>query len=256
MVEHISSRENEKVKMVCKVAASAAVRKELGLFFAEGKRLCLDLAEWQKPEMAFFSKDFLKKNPQLESLAKENYVISDPVEDKLSGTKTSPGIFCVFALPKTDIDSVDFPKGVLVCENLQNPDNAGAIIRSAAAFGYGGVFLIGGADIYSPKALRASMGGVAHIPVVSGLSLEEVHIALQQNDVTLYAATLEGGKPLAETTLTKPFALAIGNEGAGLSRELIAMADEKMYIPMHNGMESLNAAVAASVLLFYCQGNG
>lgn len=252
-MEHISSRENEKVKMACKIATSPVVRKKTGLFFAEGRRLCLDLADWQKPKMAFISKDFLKNYPQVEYIAEETYLISDPVADKLSGTKNSQGIFCLFPLPVIAMEDLETEKGILLCENIQNPENIGAIVRSAAAFGYGGVVLIGGADAYNPKSIRASMGGIAKIPVVNGAGLEEVRETLYCKGVKLYAANLENAKPLSEIQLSARFALAIGNEGAGLSDTLLAMADEKMYIPMQNGMESLNAAVAASVLLFYCK---
>lgn len=254
-MEHISSRENEKVKMACKISASAGARQETGLFFAEGKRLCFDLAMIQKPKMAFVSKEFLKGCPQAEDMADETYLISDPVADKLSGTKNSQGLYCLFSLPETSMDNLDFTRGILLCENLQNPENVGAIVRSAAAFGYGGVILLNCADIYSPKALRASMGGVSRIKISTASSLEEVLELFTQKGTTLYATALEEANSLTETVVKNPFALAIGNEGAGLSDQLLAAAEKKIFIPMQNGMESLNAAVAASLFMFYCKEN-
>lgn len=252
-MEHISSRENEKVKIACKIAASTSTRQELGLFFAEGKRLCFDLAMIQKPKMAFVSKEFLKNCPQAEDMADETYLISDPVADKLSGTKNSQGLYCLFSLPENSMNSLAFAEGILLCENLQNPENVGAIVRSAAAFGYGGVILLNCADVYSPKALRASMGGVSRIKIATTQSLEEVIEAFKQKGVTLYATALEGATALTKTVVEKPFALAVGNEGAGLSNALLSVAEKKIFIPMHNGMESLNAAVAASLFMFYCK---
>lgn len=254
-MEHISSRENEKIKMACKIASSAGMRQETGLFFAEGKRLCFDLAMVQKPKKAFISKDFLKNCPQAEDMAEETYLISDPVADKLSGTKNSQGIYCLFPLPENSLQALDFEEGVLLCENLQNPENVGAIVRSAASFGYGGVILLNCADIYSPKALRASMGGVGRIEIAEAESLEKVMEVLTENKVILYAAALEGASALTETVVEKPFALAIGNEGAGLSDALLSVAEKNIFIPMQNGMESLNAAVAASLFMFYCKEN-
>ncbi|MDL2324668.1 RNA methyltransferase [Ruminococcaceae bacterium OttesenSCG-928-A16] len=251
-MEHIASRENEKIKYAKRLATSAAFRAEEGLFFAEGRRLCFDLAETCAPTVAFVTAAFLKGCPQAASLAPQVFIISQPVDDKLSETKTPQGVYCLFKTPATSIEDLNPEAGILLCEDLQNPANVGAVLRSAAAFGFGGVVLAGSsADAYSPKALRASMGGVGRIPVLTSAALAPVAQALHKKGVTIYAAALEGGTPLPAEPLQKPFALLIGNEGAGLSPVALSLADKRVYIPMQNGMESLNAAVAASVLMFH-----
>lgn len=253
-MEQISSRDNEKIKLACRIASSATARDEHNLFFAEGRRLCFDLAQTAPPKMAFFTKQFLQSYPEVETLAEKNYLVNEPVADKLSGTKNSQGVYCLYEILPTSMEDLVFERGVLLCENLQNPDNMGAMIRSAAAFGYGGVVLVGGVDIYNTKVLRASMGGVGRIPVVQHVGLEELRTHMNLQNATLYAAALENAKPLTDVTPEGAFVVAVGNEGAGLSEDLLAMAGEKIYIPMKNGMESLNAAVAASVLMFHFKG--
>lgn len=252
-MEHIASRDNEKIKFAKRLASSAALRAQEGLFLAEGRRLCFDLAQSMAAQMVLVTQKFLNEYPQAAALAPQVFVISQPVDDKLAETKTPQGIYCLFETPNTTLQDLDLGRGVLLCEELQDPANVGAVLRSAAAFGYGGVVLAGGADAYSPKALRASMGGVGRLPVVRCACLAPVAQALQAQGLAIYAAALENARPLREILPQKPFGLLVGNEGAGLSAEALALADERVYIPMHNGMESLNAAVAASVLMFYFQ---
>lgn len=253
-LEHIASRENEKIKYAKRLASSASFRAQEGLFIAEGRRLCFDLAAVLQPVTAFVTQNFLQAYPQAASLAPQVFLISEPVDDKLSETKTPQGVYCLFRLPQTTVEQLNLDAGVLLCENLQDPANVGAVLRSAAAFGYGGVVLVSGADPYAPKALRASMGGVGRLPVVCCPAFAPMAQALAAKGVTLYAAALENGRPLGSLAPQKPFALLIGNEGAGLTPAALALADERVYIPMQNGMESLNAAVAASVLMFQLKG--
>lgn len=252
MLKHISSRDNDLVKYARKLAGSASVRAQEGLFFAEGKKLCQDLASTLAPKVAFFTQDFLRANPALETLAEENYIINQPVNDKLSDTQTPQGIYCLFKLPQNSVQAMQPQKGILVCEELQNPANAGAVLRSAAAFGFGGAWLLqGSADPFGPKALRAGMGAVGHIPVAYGHTLQEALQSLGQMGCTIYATALQGAQTLAQTPVQKPFALFVGNEGAGLTPQAVQAAHHRVYIPMQNGVESLNAAVAASVLMYH-----
>lgn len=250
--KRISSRDNELVKYYRRLTTSASVRIEEKRFVAEGKRLCFDLAAQKRPEIAFFTDEFAKSHPQVVNLAEENYFINKPVEDKLASTKSPQGIYCVFAMPACALQDIEIGQGVLLCEAMQDPANVGAVLRSAAAFGYGGVVLLpGSADPYAPKALRASMGTVYRLPVITGENLADVVEYLTEKDVCLYAAALEQGQPLSEMEKSAPYALLIGNEGAGLTDEALAAADKRVYIPMHKGVESLNAAVAASVLMYH-----
>lgn len=250
-MERIASRENERVKYACRLAASSSARAEEGALFAEGTKLCMDLASTLTAKAAFFTEKYLKANPAAALIAPEAYLISEPVNDKLAQTKTPQGLYCLFELPQNGPETLVYENGVLLCEALQDPTNVGAVLRSAAAFGFGGVMLLGCADPFSPRALRAGMGAVGRLPLAGNLSLAQAGEALRAKGVTLYAAALQNAKPLSEVKARHPFALMVGSEGAGLSEEALALAQQTVYIPMKNGVESLNAAVAASVLMFH-----
>lgn len=248
----ITSRANPLVKNACRLAASAAFRAQQGMFIAEGVRLCTDLAQSLCAKTVFVTQKALDKNPSLAALAQETYIVAEQVAQKLADTKTPQGVFAVFPYPKTDLQSVVAEKPCLVCEDVADPANLGAIVRSAAGLGFGGVLLTKNcADPFSPKALRAGMGSVVRIPLVQGLSVNEIAGGLHQKGFTLYAAALEGAVPFKEIKADNPAAILIGNEGAGLSPAALAAADKRVFIPMHNGVESLNAAVAAAVLMSF-----
>ncbi len=250
-VQHITSRENDTVKYVRRLASSGSFRTQEGLFFAEGLRLCTDLAERLSPRYVFCTEKLLKAHPHLATLGEECITIGESVAEKLAETRTTQGLFCVFKRPRHGLEQLKPAQGLLLCEQLQDPGNVGAVLRSAAAFDYGGVLFVGGADPFSPRALRASMGSVLRVPSLSFSSVDDAMCSAQEMQVRVYAAAANGKKPAdLRTQETSPFLLMVGNEGAGLSKEAFAHAQETVCIPMHNGVESLNAAVAASVLMF------
>lgn len=253
----ITSRDNETIKYACRLCASASFRGEQGQFLAEGKKLCLDLAQTLPVVAAFFTQQVVDALPQVVSLGQENYLIQPHVAEKLSETKTNQGLFCIFAMPQKTVEELEGEKGLLLCEQVQDPANIGAILRSAAAFGYGGVVLSPGcADPFSPKALRASMGAVGRIPVLYREDLPKAISLLQAKGVKVFAAALQNANPLHSVQVPTKFALLIGSEGQGLSPEAIQAADEALFIPMAQGVESLNAAAAASVLLYHFSAMG
>lgn len=253
-MEQITSRDNERVKQACRLAKDADLRREEGLFFAEGRRLCADLSASQRPVCAFLTQKALEEDPVPAELAETAFLVSGPVADKLSQTKNTQGVFCLFRLPAAAEGDLNPTKGILLCEELQDPANVGAVIRSAAAFGFGGVaFSTGSADPFSPRALRASAGAVLRVPVLAGVDFAGVARGLKDKGAALYAAALgEGARPVAEFAGRGlgAFGLMVGNEGAGLTQEALHLADHRVIIPMQNEVESLNAAVAVSVLLY------
>ncbi len=254
-MEHITSRENDKVKYVRRLAMSGRFRVQEGLFFAEGKRLCLDLAEKSKPALVLCTEKVLDDLPNLSALGKQCITIGENVAEKIADTRTPQGLFCLFELPKNQAQKKDAQQGLVLCENLQDPSNVGAIIRSAAAFGYGGVLLCGGADPFSPRALRASMGTVLRVPVLCYKNIEDALNEAQSDGVYIYAAA--AGKELSKVKPKEkqPYLLMVGNEGEGLSQKALALANDTLSIPMHHEVESLNAAVAASVLMYAFKNN-
>lgn len=193
----------------------------------------------------------MQQHPGAETLGESCVLVAETVAEKLADTRSPQGLFALFSLPQSREEALHPAQGLLLCEELQDPANVGAVLRSAAAFGYGGVVLAGGADPFSPKALRASMGAALRIPVLRAASFTAAAGALQARGVALLAAAAgPGSRPPGQLRPGGPFALMIGNEGAGLSAQALSLADGRVGIPMQCGVESLNAAVAASVLMY------
>jgi TrmH family RNA methyltransferase len=140
---------------------------------------------------------------------------------------------------------------ILVCVGLQDPGNAGAIIRSAGAAGSTAVvFCDGSVDMYNPKAVRSSAGALFHVPVVAGQRAEEVLGELPLWGVKRMATVTSAGRDYSTVDLTQPAALILGNEGQGLPDSVLARSDERVTIPTSDSAESLNVAMAATLLCF------
>ncbi len=251
MQRNISSRDNAQVKNARALATKHTQRIQQGLFFAEGIRLCKDLASTHRVHSVFVAKDTLKRYQDLEMMADEVYVVNEPVAEKLAGTKNSQGLFCLFHTAQYTWEDLQVENGILVCDTIQDPANVGAMVRSAAGFGMGGVVLLGGcADPYAEKALRASMGSVGRIPILTDVDEEDFLQKVKEEKIHVIAAALDKeAVSYKKAKVESSFALLIGNEGAGISEYLLSEADEKVYIPMYNNVESLNAGVAAAVLM-------
>ncbi len=186
----------------------------------------------------------------LEQMGVPIYCTDDKIMAKASTMTTPQAILAVGRTPKQAIDIE--PNGrYLVCENLQNPGNAGAILRSAAAFGVDGVIFIGSCDLYSSKVLRGSMGAVYRVPVFVAQSVDEAYRLLSERNITSYAAVVgEQAIPIRSVDLSSSCAVWIGNEGNGLTNYAIDICKNKVYIPMRQDTESLNASVAASIIMW------
>jgi len=177
-------------------------------------------------------------------------VVADAVFRYLSTTESSQGVIALVRPPVWTLEQI-FPGQslVVVLDGLQDPGNAGAVIRSAEAFCATGVMLVKGTtNPYNPKALRASGGSVFRMPIVAGLEGELARAALQQHKLDIYAASAKGQKSLAEVDLTRRCAIVIGSEGHGVSEKLRS-ASLDLRIPTVR-VESLNAAVAAGIMLY------
>lgn len=179
--------------------------------------------------------------------------VSGAVLDALSPVNSPTGVAATARKPVIDSTAVLAPPPALIIAGfgLQDPGNAGAVIRSAAAAGATGVvFDELSADPWSWKALRASMGGVFHLPVARCRNPLGAAAAWRAAGVTLIAAVPRGGVPMHEMNLTGPVAVLMGGEGPGLPAEVLSAADERVTIPMAGAMESLNVAVAAALILY------
>ncbi len=177
---------------------------------------------------------------------------SDRLFSGVADTRTPQGLAALVRPPRAGFD--DVVRGtalVVVLAGVQDPGNVGTILRSAEALGAtGAIAARGTAYPFAPKALRASAGSALRLPVIIGIALPVAMAQMRVAKIRLYAASLATGLSPAEADLRNPCALLIGNEGAGLPAEAERSADAQLRIPLVAPVDSLNAAVAASILLY------
>lgn len=254
-VQRIESRTSTQVKAWLRLRDSAAARREEGAFFAEGLRLCTDLVSTCLVRALICTQRAMEAHPQLAVLGggqTRRVIVSESVAEKLSDTHSPQGVFAVLEMP-VEGGEISGGSRCLVLENVQDPSNVGALARSAAAFGFEHLILCGAcADPFSPKALRASMGGLARLRL-HRMQVTQAAGQLRAAGVPLYAAALQNSRPLGEFSLPEGTGVAvmIGNEGNGLSEQALCAADAAVRIPITGGVESLNASVAGGVLLWH-----
>lgn len=177
-------------------------------------------------------------------------VVAERAFAEVASTETSQGVIALVEPPRWTLDAVFRPGAMAVLlDGIQDPGNAGAILRSAEAFGATGALLLKGTvSPFNPKTLRASAGSLFRLPFVTGFDAEAARTTLTQQGIDWYAADPRGPLPLPEADLTQPFALVIGAEGRGVSATL-ADGARGLRIPTER-VESLNAATAAAVILY------
>ena len=182
----------------------------------------------------------------------ETVLLPNEVFDSAVATETPQGVAALAKVRSFSLDDVLRPYQplVVVLSGIQDPGNLGTILRSAEAFGASGVLLSEGTvSQFNSKAVRASAGSVFRVPVVA-VKAEEAIPRLRQAGLRLVATSSHGGTPADQANLADPLALFIGSEGSGLPRELMSQMDETVIVPHPGQVESLNAAVAASILLY------
>lgn len=249
----ITSTSNQQVKYLLQLQKKSKVRNEEGVFVVEGIRMFREVPKNLVKKVYISETLFNKKKDELNLKDFPVEILSDQVFSYVSDTKTPQGIMCVVRQQQYEIEKLlkkDVPH-FFVLDNLQDPGNLGTIIRTAEGAGVDGVFLSKECvDIYNPKTIRSTMGSIYRMPFVYVEDLEELLDRFRQKKITSYAADLEGRQSYDLENYKKGTAILIGNEGNGLRKEISDAADVKVQIPMQGQVESLNAAIAASVLMF------
>ena len=256
-METITSRDNAKIKYACAVRDSEKQRAADGVFFAEGPKLILELCKSCAPAAVYATEAALARTPALAALDGVTTRVAPHVAEKLAGTKSSQGVFALLQTPAPPTHLLHSARRLLALEGVQDPGNVGTLLRSAAAFGFDGVLLGPGcAAPFAPKTLRASMGAAGRLPVLVVSDLPAALTALRGRGVTCLAAALYHSRPLDEVGTDFPggVCLVIGSEGQGLTDAAVAACDAAVRIPMTDLVESLNAGVAGSVLLWQFRG--
>lgn len=247
-IKHISSAENEYIKKIIKLK-NKKYREMYGLFVAEGERSAKDaLCSGFSVDAVIMTDAFYEKGA--EAFAECQIITTtESVFGKLCDTKTPQGVLAVVAFPaeKKALSG----KKYIYCDCVQDPGNAGTIIRSCDAFGFDGViFSKGSVDAFSPKVIRSSMGAVFHIPVITEADDAFLQEAKENGYFLSVTALHKESVPLKEGHYQPMQIFVIGNEGNGVSDAVLSMADEVLHIPMPGNAESLNAGVAASILMY------
>ncbi len=253
----ITSVSNIKVKQVVQWQNKPRERRKAGVFAAEGFKMFEEAPE-QSIREVYLSEEAYKRAEEKEELRNKlqrtGYeIVSSEVFAKMSDTQTPQGILTVAAQPKYEPEQLlqaEKPL-LLVLENLQDPGNLGTIIRTGEGAGITGVIMNGGTvDVFNPKVIRATMGSIYRVPFVTVENLADTLVKMQEKGIKTYAAHLKGEACYDSFSFLESTAFLIGNEGNGLTKELADMADFYLKIPMEGKVESLNAAVAASLLMY------
>jgi len=173
------------------------------------------------------------------------------VMERVADTVTPQPVLGIVRTPRADLSDLAKVDFVVVCVDVRDPGNAGAVVRAADAAGAGGIVCCAGTvDPYNPKTVRSSAGSVLHLPVVVGGDPEEVLKVLGGFGLRRFAAVAHGGLVHTEADLSTPVALIFGNEASGLSDGLLAHVDGRVSVPMSGKAESLNVSMAAAILCF------
>ena len=250
----ITSRANPLIVQMSKLS-DKKYRDDERLFIFEGYKLAEEaIKSGVEIEYIFHTEncDFFDNKV----LSCRKFIVSDNVYSKISNEKSPQGVFCAAKYIDNFHKKVKIynnPTGkVFIISSVRDPGNLGTIIRSACAFGVDELILSGDcADIYNPKTVRASMGSLFRQRITVADDLVGTAVNLQNNGYTVYAAALDDNAAnLRDITFTDKTCFTVGNEGHGLPDEYIRICDGTVIIPMTEGSESLNAAIAASILMW------
>lgn len=248
-METLTSRKKPYIVHLRLIASDAKARTLAGEFVCDGLKMLEEAAAagrevrsvlWKEDPAELASAEFLKNAAQ--------YCCPKELFDYASPMVNSPGPVFTVAMP--DASGTEKIKNAIVLENVQDPGNVGTVIRTAAAFEIGAVILCGAcADVFNPKTVRSTMGAIFRQRVICA-DREEIAKIAAENGLPLYGALLSERAEDVRKFSLKNAIVAVGSEGRGLSPEFTKMCGGELIIPMDPRSESLNAAVAASVLMW------
>ncbi|MDF1615944.1 TrmH family RNA methyltransferase [Petrocella sp. FN5] len=248
----ISSRSNPKVKEIQKLQSNQRYRQQSQKFVVEGWRLIKEIP-FHQIERIYIQETQLEKLQSIDSSREWDVEqVSDSVMKAMSKETTSQGILAIVYMKPLIVEmSLPDKPLIIALENVQDPGNLGTILRTADAAGVDLVLLSKGTvDLYNPKVVKATMGAIFRMNILKDVDLNSYIENLKEKDVHVFAAHLEGIKNHYEGNYIEGTCFLIGNEGDGLSRDLSSLATDYIKIPMRSEAESLNVAVATSILVY------
>ena len=245
----ITTNQNKQIKQILKLKKSARERRKQQLFLVEGIRMFKEIPE-KRLYKAYAAKDFYEEHREIfQGIVPE--MVSPQIMKEISDTMTPQGVLALVQMEEAEAKEF-IKEGVLllVLENIQDPGNLGTILRTGEGAGIDGVLMSKDTvDVYNPKVIRSTMGSIFRVPFSYVEDMGMLIRLLKKSQIAAYAAHLDGTNYTKEN-YRRGTAFFIGNEGNGLSRELTDTADYKIKIPMSGKVESLNAAMAAGLLVY------
>lgn len=243
----ITSPQNELVHLVAKLH-NARTRHEMRRFLVEGKRACEPFFTSKFPLAFLFVTEEHEAWADAQNIAPEKiFLTTSRVIEKLSTATTPSGVLAVFDIPQDDRENIELGPG-LVLANVQDPGNAGALIRTAVALDTT-IVLVGGVDPFNQKIIQASAGALAHAKLLE-MTWDELVAAAKKDGFALTALVVDGGADLRSLPTKTPRLLVVGNEAHGIPDQWLADCTERATLAMPGTTESLNAAVAGSIALY------
>lgn len=235
-----SSVNNEKIKNLKKLNTKK-YRDETNLYLVEGEHLVKEAYENNVLEELI-----LLENTKLNIDTKTSYVTKN-VLNFISNLETPNGILGICKKKENTLQG----NKIVILEDIQDPGNLGTIIRSSVAFNVDTLVLSSNTvDLYNPKVIRATQGMIFKLNIIIENNLEKLIQNLKQNNYTIYTTNVKNGNSLKTIEKKDKLAIIMGNEGSGVSEKLNSLADKYLYIDMNKNCESLNVAVATSIILY------
>ena len=253
-IDYIQSKDNKTIKHIISLQ-QRKYRQKFGEYMVEGIRAVTDIG----------NKGYLRsiliresKRSELEPLVQKGftvssiYVVQDPIFDKIEHSVNGQGILGIAKKCINDLHSFIVEDGLYVAlDGVQDPGNLGTIIRTAVAAGVKGIFLLKGTvDPYNEKCVRSTMSALCNIPIFEDITLSEFYDFIKDNTIKTYVTSLDNAKPYHTISYAKRTMVILGNEGNGVSKEIIEMCDHAITIPMYGDIESLNVSIAAALCMY------
>lgn len=252
-VRMINSTSNKQIKNLNQLIKKSKARREQRVFVVEGYKMYREVPKEQLVQ-TYVSESFYGKVEHREMLKDVPVeIVSDRVFESVSDTMTPQGILCMVRQQEYTLEDMlgEERPLLLVLENLQDPGNLGTIFRTAEGAGVTGIIMSSDTvDIYNPKTVRSTMGSLYRMPFLYTKNIDRTMETLKEHGIRTYAAHLQGSREYYLENYIGGTAFLIGNEGNGLTKQLSEQADAYIKISMSGQLESLNAAVAAAVLMF------
>ncbi len=256
----ITSCTNSQIKFLSKLMSKSKARREEGVFVVEGWKMFLETPDNSIKKVFLsnystetWSHDIIEKIEGLERNGVFVEEVSNSVYKAVSDTVSPQGVLAIVNQPKYSLDSFlqsDNPL-FIVLENIQDPGNLGTIIRTAEGAGVTAVIMNKGTvDLFNPKVVRSTMGAIFRVPFIYSDDLSITIRKLKECNINTYAAHLTDSVDYIRPSYKEGTAILIGNEGNGLSVNISSAADYYIKIPMQGKLESLNASVAAALLMY------